>query len=99
MKALLVLFAAVAAIGLSVSLPNPSAQACGIAGPFDFDTYEAEDYVNVYARAIELVTSGTAITSTFTVGEAGEVVDLRYQGVESGPRASRAATTLALTTR
>ena len=68
----------------------PRANACGVAGPFDFDTVEAEDYVGTYARAIELVAAGKAVTSTVIVD--GEEVDLRYQGVAKGPRNNRTTT-------
>lgn len=93
MKAsLLLLLVAVAALALSAARPAPGVLACGPAGPFDFDAYEAENYVTVYAQAIELAAAGAAITSTFTVGERGEIVDLRYQGLERGPRTARTST-------
>ena len=68
---------------------SESARACGAAGPYDFDTYEAEDYVAVYNRTIELAAAGKAVTSTFSVADNGEVIDLRYQGLVRGPRGAR----------
>ena len=89
MKVLLAFTVAAIALGLSAARMADTAQACGIAGPFDFDTWEAEDYITVYGLGIDLVTSGMAVPSTYTVGEAGEVVDLRYQGLEAGSRSAR----------
>lgn len=66
--------------------------ACGPAGPYDFDTLEAEDYLTVYNRTIELAAAGKAVTSTFSVADNGEVVDLRYQGLATGPRGARTTT-------
>ncbi|MFN0094099.1 MAG: hypothetical protein ACKVVT_04895 [Dehalococcoidia bacterium] len=63
--------------------------ACGAAGPFDFDTVEAEDYLGTYATAIELVAAGKAVTQPLVID--GEQVDLRYQGVAKGPRSARSS--------
>ena len=80
----------------AIALPRlgqpPVAQACGAAGPFDFDTYESEDYVTNYARAIELATSGRAITTPYTVAGTTETIDVRYQGLVKGPRGARTTT-------
>lgn len=66
------------------------ASACGAAGPFDFDTYEPEQYKPVYNKAMELAAAGKAISSVYTV--AGEQVDLRYKGLTRGPRTARTTT-------
>lgn len=68
--------------------PAGHAGACGPAGPYDFDTYEPEQYQAAYGRAIELAVAGKAVTSTYTVGP-GEIVDVRYQGLLKGPRTQR----------
>lgn len=67
--------------GMPCQLPNRG---------FDFDTFEPENYVAVYGAAIELATAGKAVTFAYTPA-AGEPVDLRYQGLKSGGRASRTA--------
>ena len=63
---------------------------------FDFDTFEPENYVAVYGAAIDLATAGKAVTFAYTPAP-GEPVDLRYQGLKSGGRASRAAANTANT--
>ncbi len=85
------LFAAMAAaFGFAFAHPGNDARACGAAGPFDFDTFELEQYVAGYSTAIDLAVEGKAVTVTPTV--AGERVDLRYQGLVRGPRGQRSAT-------
>lgn len=74
-------------VGLGVARPDSIANACGEAGPYDFDTFEVEKFQPGYAIAIELATSGKAVTSTYAVGN--ETIDLRYQGLKSGPRTAR----------
>jgi hypothetical protein len=91
-KYAIALFAALVAVGLSATYETGTVGACGIAGPYDFDTFEAESYVAEYGAAIDLVTSGRAVTTTYNVGANNEVVDLRYQGLRSGPRGSRTTT-------
>ncbi|MCK9517537.1 MAG: hypothetical protein M0R74_00710 [Dehalococcoidia bacterium] len=81
-------FIAVIAIGLVSGREENTAQACGPAGPYDFDTYEAQDFRNVYARAMELATAGNAITFNYTLAS-GEDIDVRYQGLQRGPRNAR----------
>jgi hypothetical protein len=84
------LLALIVAAGFGISLAGPrrDARACGAAGPYDFDTYEPEDYAGTYNKAINLVAEGKAVTFQFAL-PGGEVVDLRYQGLKSGPRAAR----------
>lgn len=75
----------------AVVAPSPRAEpahACGAGGPFDFDTFEMEDYTHGYARAIEVAVEGKAVAGNITL-PGGEVVDLRYQGLETGPRGQR----------
>ena len=91
MKRLLALLAFAIAVSLPLVYQPAPANACGPAGPFDFDTYEVEDYVSGYAQAIELATSGRAVTSTITLPGTNEVIDLRFQGLRQGPRGARAA--------
>ncbi|MCB9485342.1 MAG: hypothetical protein R3B97_00290 [Dehalococcoidia bacterium] len=91
MKHLLALLAFAIAVSLPLVYQPAPANACGPAGPFDFDTYEVEDYVSGYAQAIELATSGRAVTSTITLPGTNEVIDLRFQGLRQGPRGARAA--------
>jgi len=55
-----------------------------------FETYEFEDYGRAYGRAVELAVQGNAVPSPYTLST-GEVIDVSYQGVESGPRAARLA--------
>ncbi len=74
-------------VGLNVTRNAPVANACGSGGPYDFDTFEYENYNVAYSTAIDLVTAGKAIPGQFTVGT--EIVDVRYQGVKSGPRLAR----------
>jgi hypothetical protein len=74
----------------SQGIPAP-VLACGPAGPFDFDTHEAEDYVTVYNRAVEVATSGRAYDAVYVVPGGTESYDLRYQGLVSGPRSARSA--------
>ena len=81
-----------AGIGLSLAVTRSDprlAHACGSAGPFDFDTFEAENYTTTYSRAIELATAGKAITSAYSLVRADETVDVRYQGLLKGPRNGR----------
>jgi hypothetical protein len=59
-----------------------------------FDTYEYEDYVGQYNEAIDLAVRGWAVPPAFTVGD-GETVDVSFQGLEAGARASRSAATTA----
>jgi hypothetical protein len=53
-----------------------------------FDTYEFEDYAGMYGRAIELAARGLVVPPPYTL-PSGEVIDVAYQGVESGPRSAR----------
>lgn len=53
-----------------------------------FDTFEFEDYAGMYGRAIELAARGLVVPPAYTL-TSGEVIDVTYQGVESGPRAAR----------
>ncbi len=78
--------------GLATARTEPVAHACGSAGPFDFDTFEAEDYVTTYARAIELATGGRAIQDSYTPAGTTEQIDVRYQGLLKGPRSARTST-------
>jgi hypothetical protein len=72
----------------AVSLrPHSDARACGAYGPYDFDTLEAFDSRDLFTRAINLAAEGKAVTETFEVN--GELADLRYQGLLSGPRDNR----------
>ena len=64
-----------------------AAYACGAYGPFDFETYEANDHVNSYKTLIGLAVEGKAVGSIMDI--AGQPVDLRYQGLEIGDRAAR----------
>jgi len=83
---------AILAVGVALNLAQqhaPRANACGAAGPYDFDTYEPEKYDQVYSRSIELATAGRAINGVYTVASTGETVDLRFQGLLKGPRATR----------
>ena len=79
-----------AAFGFAFAHPGEDARACGAAGPFDFDTYEFEQYVARYSAAIDLAVEGKAVTFKPTV--AAEQVDVRYQGLLRGPRAQRSPT-------
>lgn len=76
-----------AAFGYATWHPGTAARACGTAGPFDFDTFEAENYVADYNRAIDLAVEGKAVTFTYSI--ASDPIDVRYQGLVSGPRAAR----------
>jgi hypothetical protein len=64
--------------------------ACGVFGPYDFDTYEAENYVPAYNKAINVAAIGQAVVGSWTIAS-GETIDVTYQGLESGPRGARAA--------
>jgi hypothetical protein len=90
----LALVAIVVSAGVSLLSWREGSQvrACGAAGPFDFDTFEPEDYLTAYNRAIELAAAGKGVTASYTVADTGEVVDLRYQGLVSGPRGARSST-------
>jgi hypothetical protein len=71
-----------------VLLDDPeSVNACGAAGPFDFDTIESASSDQFYTLVINLATQGSLVTSEFTAG--GELVDLQYQGLLRGPRNAR----------
>ncbi len=63
------------------------AKACGTFGPFDFDTYESGDSVDFYSYVIRLASQGSLVSQPFDAG--GEVVDLTYQGLVSGPPDAR----------
>lgn len=78
---------ALVALVLVYGRGGETAQACGPAGPFDFDTYELPQRAD-YARAIELATAGKAITFAYSLA-AGDYIDVRYQGLERGPRNAR----------
>jgi hypothetical protein len=85
----LVALVALSAFAWAVAHPGGRAQACGAAGPFDFDTYEAEDYATTYAKAIELAAAGKAITSSYKLSSTNELIDVRYLGLLEGPRGAR----------
>lgn len=76
-----------AGLGATMAMPGSGVRACGSEGPFDFDTYEAEKYIDVYGQAIELATAGKAVTFAYAVD--GQPVNVVYQGLLSGPRAAR----------
>ncbi|MCC7365539.1 MAG: hypothetical protein IT303_14330 [Dehalococcoidia bacterium] len=86
-SAVVAVLAALLSWGWHLSGGTPEVEACGAAGPFDFDTYEAEDYLAAYTQAIELSAAGKGVTFAYNVG--GEPVDVRYQGLLKGPRAAR----------
>ncbi len=75
------------AFAYAVTRPAEPARACGAAGPFDFDTYEAENYIADYGKAIDLAVAGQMVNFSYNIGT--ESVDLRYQGLVSGPRSAR----------
>jgi hypothetical protein len=79
-----------AAFAIAFTHPGNDARACGAAGPFDFDTFELEQWVARYSAAIDLAVEGKAVTFKPTV--TGEPVDVHYQGLVTGPRAQRSAT-------
>lgn len=62
---------------------------------FDFDTYEANNYVTNYAQAIQLAASGHGWIAPYTIAS-GETIDLSYPGLETGTGASRTAPNTAL---
>ncbi|MBI2765081.1 MAG: hypothetical protein HYX53_04125 [Chloroflexi bacterium] len=68
------------------------ASACGDAGPYDFDTWEAEDYLARYGRAIELATAGKLLPNAYNLSTTNEPIDVRFQGLLKGPRATRTKT-------
>jgi hypothetical protein len=88
--AVITALAALIGVGFAVGRPAPDANACGAFGPFDFDTYEAEDYVTDYGQAIHVAAEGLAGLPSYTVG--GQTIDLAYQGLETGPRDGRVST-------
>jgi hypothetical protein len=81
---------ALAAAGVAFARPASHANACGAYGPFDFDTYEAEDYITDYGHAIQIAAEGKAGLPPYTVS--AETVDLSYQGLRTGPRSARTTT-------
>jgi len=86
---LVALLIAVAALAASPSTSRAQwAPTCGTQGPFNFDTYEAENFVADYGRAIGLAVEGRAVPAPYTIA-AGETINVAYQGIESGPRNSR----------
>jgi hypothetical protein len=85
--AALAVLLAVAALAM-LSAPARVTEACGLAGPFDFDTLEPEQYVSVYSTAIELAVAGKAIDGAWEIGN-GESIDVTYQGLLRGPRGER----------
>jgi len=91
--------AAFAGLLLAVALLGGARQssevhACGELGPYNFDTYEAEANVVVYNVAIEAAARGGLVNNAWVVN--GEVIDLTYTGLQSGPRAARLPENLAL---
>ena len=81
-----------AALSYGLSGSARRVEACGLQGPFEFDTYEPENYVAVYNRAIELAAEGKAVPFSYTIGPtADSQVDVTYQGLTSGPRKARLA--------
>lgn len=86
---------AVFAVGLALGGRAPSARAdhfpCHTPNRgWGFDTYEYEDYVTRYNQAIDLAVRGWAVPPPYTLGD-GEVIDVSYQGLESGSRGNRLA--------
>ena len=79
------------AVSLALTLGRqPTASACGSQRPFDFDTYEAQDYVSVYGTAIQMAAEGKVVTAPYNInGTADGLIDLRYQGLQMGPRTAR----------
>jgi len=53
-----------------------------------FDTFEYEDFKTDYGQIIDLAVRGWAVPPAYSIGN-GEVIDVSYQGVESGPRGAR----------
>lgn len=86
------------AVSLALALGRqPAANACGSQRPFDFDTYEAQDYVGVYGTAIQLAAEGKVFATPYNInGTADGAIDLRYQGLQMGPRAARLPANTAL---
>lgn len=80
-----------AALSLALTLGRErSAVACGSQRPFDFDTYEAQDYVSVYGTAIQLAAEGKGFTTPYNInGTPDGAIDLSYQGLEMGPGTAR----------
>lgn len=94
-RAVFALALAAVAILLAFAGPEPSRAdhfACHAPNRgWGFDTYEYEDYVGQYNKAIDLAVRGWAVPPAYTIGD--ETVNVSYQGVESGPRGSRSAAT------
>ena len=86
------------AVSLALAIGRQgTASACGSLRPFDFDTYEAQDYVNAYGTAIQLAAEGKAVTIAYNIDGAPDgQVDVRYQGLASGPRTARLPANAAL---
>ena len=86
--------AAIAALACAVAVGSPDSgkadhYACHLPNRgWGFDTYEFEDYGQAYGRAIDLAVRGLVVPPPYTLSN-GEVIDVSYQGVESGPRAAR----------
>lgn len=90
-RLVLLLGAAIVAAATVASFPpTREANACGAFGSYDFDTYEAEDYITDYSQAIHLAAEGKAGLPAYSVG--GQTIDLAYQGLETGPRSARTST-------
>ena len=75
-----------AAVSLALTVGRkPSAYACGSQRPFDFDTYEAQDYVGVYGTAIQLAAEGKVVKAPYNInGTPDGLVDLQYQACRWG---------------
>lgn len=87
-------FAALVALACAFAVGSPESGkadhfACHLPNRgWGFDTYEFEDYGAQYGQAIELAVRGLAVPPPYTLSN-GEVIDVSYQGVESGPRSAR----------
>ena len=82
--------AAAIAVWSHVLRDSDSAAACGTFGPYDFDTFESGDSVDYYTHVIRMASQGALVHEPFEAG--GEVIDLTYQGLLSGPRGDRTTT-------
>jgi len=71
--------------------PSKTVNACGEYGPFNFETFEAEDNVAVYSLAIELAVEGRLITEQKQTAGA-DLSKVRYPGLLSGSRFNRSTT-------
>jgi hypothetical protein len=100
LRAAIVAALALAVFAVAQRAPSPAhAQSMPCQAPyrgFDFDTYEARDYITTYGQAIQLAAAGHGFIAPYTLAGTGEPLDFSFPGLESGSGVARTAPSASL---